>query len=175
MRKPKERGGHDDHSDVGYVAGIAGPRRRLCISADDSRSHAAPTVGLTMADLPGSGERPIRYELRLLGHLDPHWSNWFTGLTLAQNQDGTTSLCGTLADQAELHGPTRQSPRPRRTPALSHVSHESAILPETEDTGNRGNHATAEPAELGQPCEPETALEAEAARSTRPPPTHPGE
>lgn len=46
----------------------------------------------------------ICYELRLLGHLDPHWSTWFAGLTLTQEADGTTSLRGTVADQAELHG-----------------------------------------------------------------------
>ncbi|HEY5784110.1 MAG TPA: hypothetical protein VIT65_04985 [Microlunatus sp.] len=47
---------------------------------------------------------PIRYELRVLGHLDSHWSTWFTGLTLTQEADGTTSLCGVVTDQAELHG-----------------------------------------------------------------------
>jgi hypothetical protein len=47
---------------------------------------------------------PIRYELRVLGHLDLHWSTWFTGLTLTQEADGTTSLCGVVTDQAELHG-----------------------------------------------------------------------
>jgi hypothetical protein len=57
-----------------------------------------------MAGIPGSRRGPIRYELRLQGHLDQHWSTWFTGLTLTQNPDGTTSLCGTLEDQAELHG-----------------------------------------------------------------------
>jgi hypothetical protein len=57
-----------------------------------------------VADIAGFRRGPIRYELRLQGHLDQHWSNWFTGLTLTQNPDGTTSLCGTLEDQAELHG-----------------------------------------------------------------------
>jgi hypothetical protein len=43
------------------------------------------------------------YELRLEGHLDQHWSTWF-GLTLTHESDGTTTLRGPIADQAELHG-----------------------------------------------------------------------
>ena len=42
--------------------------------------------------------------LRVSGHLDPHWSAWFAGLTLAHDADGTTTLTGAVADQAELHG-----------------------------------------------------------------------
>jgi hypothetical protein len=44
------------------------------------------------------------YELRVDGHLDPHWSTWFGGLTLTHGDDGTTTLRGPVADQAELHG-----------------------------------------------------------------------
>ncbi len=44
------------------------------------------------------------YELRIAGHLAAHWSAWFGGLTLSQEADGTTTLRGVLADQAELHG-----------------------------------------------------------------------
>ena len=44
------------------------------------------------------------YELRVEGHLDEHWSAWFGGLTLAREADGTTTLRGVVADQAELHG-----------------------------------------------------------------------
>jgi hypothetical protein len=44
------------------------------------------------------------YEIRLGGHLDEHWSTWFDGLTLVCEDDGTTTLHGVVADQAELHG-----------------------------------------------------------------------
>jgi len=44
------------------------------------------------------------YELRIAGHLDEHWSTWFDGMTLSQEDDGTTILRGTVIDQAELHG-----------------------------------------------------------------------
>jgi hypothetical protein len=56
-----------------------------------------------MSDAP-RGRAPIRYEIRVLGHLDPLWSTWFTGLALTQEDDGTTSLRGVVTDQAELHG-----------------------------------------------------------------------
>jgi hypothetical protein len=50
------------------------------------------------------GHGPVSYDIRVLGHLDPHWSTWFTGLTLTHQDDGTTSLHGVVTDQAELHG-----------------------------------------------------------------------
>ncbi|WP_404380459.1 hypothetical protein LL946_10680 [Knoellia locipacati] len=42
--------------------------------------------------------------LRVDGHLDPHWSASFAGLDLSHGTDGTTTLTGAVADQAELHG-----------------------------------------------------------------------
>jgi len=45
-----------------------------------------------------------RYELRVGGHLDEHWSAWFDDLALSRNADGTTTLRGTVGDQAALHG-----------------------------------------------------------------------
>ena len=45
-----------------------------------------------------------RYELRIGGHLDEHWSAWFDDLALSRNADGTTTLRGTVPDQAALHG-----------------------------------------------------------------------
>jgi hypothetical protein len=47
---------------------------------------------------------PTGYVLRVAGHLDRHWSSWFGDLTLTQEDDGTTSLTGLIADQAALHG-----------------------------------------------------------------------
>jgi hypothetical protein len=47
---------------------------------------------------------PAHYELRIEGHLDERWSAWFGGLTLIREDDGTTTLRGTVTDQAELHG-----------------------------------------------------------------------
>jgi hypothetical protein len=44
------------------------------------------------------------YTIRVKGHLDDHWSPLLADLALLHNQDGTTTLTGVLADQAQLHG-----------------------------------------------------------------------
>ncbi len=44
------------------------------------------------------------YEIKLKGHLNPRWADWFDGLTLTQESDGTTVLSGPVVDQAALHG-----------------------------------------------------------------------
>jgi hypothetical protein len=44
------------------------------------------------------------YAIEVQGHLDDHWSEWLGNLSLTRNDDGTTTLLGPLADQAELHG-----------------------------------------------------------------------
>jgi hypothetical protein len=44
------------------------------------------------------------YEIRLKGHLEPRWADWFDGLTVTQESDGTTVLSGSVVDQAALHG-----------------------------------------------------------------------
>ena len=45
-----------------------------------------------------------RYEIRLKGHLDSRWANWFEGLSLTNESDGTTVIHSHVADQAALHG-----------------------------------------------------------------------
>ena len=49
-------------------------------------------------------QAPTGYQLRVAGHLDAHWSGWFGDLTLTHEDDGTTTLGGSVTDQAELHG-----------------------------------------------------------------------
>ena len=44
------------------------------------------------------------YEIRLKGHLDPSWADWFDGLVFSHGSDGTTILSGEVVDQAALHG-----------------------------------------------------------------------
>ena len=44
------------------------------------------------------------YAIRVDGHLDDHWSERLAGLTIARNGDGTSTLTGPVADQAQLHG-----------------------------------------------------------------------
>lgn len=60
-----------------------------------------------MSDKPRSDEKhnqQLCYEIRLNGHLDSHWADWFEGLTITMEEDGTTLLTGTVVDQASLHG-----------------------------------------------------------------------
>ena len=47
---------------------------------------------------------PGRYEIRLMGHLDAHWTAWFDGMAVSHQSDGTTDISGPVADQAALHG-----------------------------------------------------------------------
>jgi hypothetical protein len=44
------------------------------------------------------------YELRLKGHLDDRWVEWFEGLTITLEENSNTLLSGHVADQAALHG-----------------------------------------------------------------------
>ena len=44
------------------------------------------------------------YEIRVQGHLDAGWCQWFDGWTMTREQGGTTLLTGQVADQPALHG-----------------------------------------------------------------------
>ena len=44
------------------------------------------------------------YEIRLKGHLDDRWAEWFEGLTITLEENGDTLLTGPVIDQAALHG-----------------------------------------------------------------------
>ena len=46
--------------------------------------------------------QPQWYEIRLKGHLDARWANWFEGLTITLEEDGDTLLTGPVVDQAAL-------------------------------------------------------------------------
>jgi len=51
---------------------------------------------------------PERYEIRIKGHLDDKWADWFEGLTLTREDNGETLLTGPVVDQAALHGLLRK-------------------------------------------------------------------
>ena len=46
----------------------------------------------------------VVYQVRVKGHLDDHWSAWFGDLAIDRHDDGTSTLTGPVADQAQLHG-----------------------------------------------------------------------
>ena len=45
-----------------------------------------------------------RYQIRIEGQLDPHWSRWFDGFELIHPSDGSTVLTGQVTDGAALFG-----------------------------------------------------------------------
>ncbi len=47
---------------------------------------------------------PAVYQIRLKGHLNHHWIDWFDGLTITLADNGETVLTGPVVDQAALHG-----------------------------------------------------------------------
>jgi len=47
---------------------------------------------------------PEYYEIKVGGHLDQCWSDWFAGLKLTHLEGNQTLLSGSLPDQAALHG-----------------------------------------------------------------------
>ena len=51
---------------------------------------------------------PEYYEIKIKGHFDPPWSDWFAGLELTQLDEKVTLLSGFLTDQAALHGVLRR-------------------------------------------------------------------
>jgi hypothetical protein len=46
----------------------------------------------------------VRYEIRVEGLLDEHWSAWFDGMDVASDADGVTVIAGPVTDEAALHG-----------------------------------------------------------------------
>ena len=65
---------------------------------------------MDVQQLPDDGNRgndpnrPKVYEIRFRGHLGQQWQEWFMGLTIQLEEDGTTLLTGLVIDQAALHG-----------------------------------------------------------------------
>jgi hypothetical protein len=47
---------------------------------------------------------PMTYQIRIKGHLDGQWTDWFEGLTITLEDNGDTLLTGLVIDQAALHG-----------------------------------------------------------------------
>ena len=53
---------------------------------------------------PHASVEPQAYCIRIKGHLDKSWSEWFDRLVIACAEDGTTTLTGIVADQPALFG-----------------------------------------------------------------------
>lgn len=63
-----------------------------------------------MSATPAPGEdhqEPQFYQIRLKGHLENRWADWFAGLIITREDNGETLLTG-LLDQAALHSVLRR-------------------------------------------------------------------
>ncbi len=53
-------------------------------------------------------DQPMVYQIRIKGHLDRQWTDWFEGLAITLEDNGDTLLTGPVVDQAALHGLLRK-------------------------------------------------------------------
>lgn len=44
------------------------------------------------------------YQIRIKGHINQDWSEWFGGLAIRHEENGNTLLSGLIEDQAALFG-----------------------------------------------------------------------
>jgi hypothetical protein len=61
-------------------------------------------------DIHSNSEKaqPMIYQIRIKGHLDRKWADWFSGLSITSQASGETLLTGPVLDQAALHGLLRK-------------------------------------------------------------------
>ena len=53
-------------------------------------------------------DRPMIYQIRIKGHLDRRWTEWFGGLSITLEDNGETLLTCLVVDQAALYGLLRK-------------------------------------------------------------------
>src|SRR5262245_25658593 len=74
-------------------------QKRLCAKLSEQPgfiAHRSPTAHIAM-------NTPFEfYTIRIYGHLDDTWTEWFDGLTIIYELDGTTTLHGPIRDQSAL-------------------------------------------------------------------------
>jgi hypothetical protein len=51
---------------------------------------------------------PVVYQIKIKGHLEESWAEWFEEMTFTHEKDGTTTLYGPLPDQTALHSILRK-------------------------------------------------------------------
>jgi len=66
--------------------------------------HKRYKVMLNNSDSTTNSSEIVIYEIRIKGHLDSQWTDWFEGLTISLEDNGETLLLGPVIDQAALHG-----------------------------------------------------------------------
>ena len=58
-----------------------------------------------MANKP---DQPMVYQIRVEGHLDRRWTEWFGDVSITLEDNGETLLTGPVVDQAALYGLLRK-------------------------------------------------------------------
>jgi hypothetical protein len=48
--------------------------------------------------------QPMIYQIRIKGHLERRWEDWFEGMSITLEDNGDTLITGPVVDQAALHG-----------------------------------------------------------------------
>ena len=50
----------------------------------------------------------MKYKIRIKGYMDPKWADWFDGLQIVHEKEGTSTIYGPLPDQTALHSILRK-------------------------------------------------------------------
>jgi hypothetical protein len=53
-------------------------------------------------------DQPVVYQIRIKGHLDRRWTEWFGNVTITLEDNGESLLTCPVADQAALYGLLRK-------------------------------------------------------------------
>ena len=88
-------------------------------------------------------DTPMFLKLRIAGHLDPGWSEWFAGMEMHHLPDGSTALTGQVEDQAALYGLLYRARDLGLTMLAVTVSPHPAELGSGEGTDNEPDEAAA--------------------------------
>jgi hypothetical protein len=70
------------------------------------------------------------YEIRIEGHLDGQWADWFDNMSITLEEDGTTLLSGPVPDQAALYGLLRKV-RDLGVPLVAVIRPTTALNPQS--------------------------------------------
>lgn len=66
--------------------------------------HKRYKVMSNNSDPTTNPSQPVVYQIRVKGQLGSQWTDWFEGLSITLEEDGTTLITGPIIDQSALHG-----------------------------------------------------------------------
>lgn len=49
-------------------------------------------------------DKPLFFHIRVKGHLENNWADWFDGLSISNQENGEAVLSGRVPDQSTLYG-----------------------------------------------------------------------